>query len=152
EAAGNFQTNNFGRGGADRDPVEAEAQDGEGTDNSNFATPPDGKNPRMQMFLFTGPGKSYEVKVNPSGASYTAVPAEWSTFTTTGLTGNVVLADDGTGTPSDACEPITTNLRKMIALVDRGTCTFAVKALNAQKAGAAGLIVANNTPADPIVM
>jgi extracellular elastinolytic metalloproteinase len=53
EAAGNFQTNNFGRGGIGNDPVRAEAQDGSGTNNANFATPPDGSRPRMQMFLFT---------------------------------------------------------------------------------------------------
>ncbi len=31
-----------------------------------------------------------------------------------------------------------------IALIDRGTCTFAVKILNAQAAGAVGVIIANN--------
>jgi hypothetical protein len=53
ESAGNFQTNNFGRGGIGNDPVRAEAQDGSGTNNANFATPPDGSRPRMQMFIFT---------------------------------------------------------------------------------------------------
>jgi extracellular elastinolytic metalloproteinase len=53
ESAGNFQTNNFGRGGAGNDSVRAEAQDGSGTNNANFATPPDGSRPRMQQFLFT---------------------------------------------------------------------------------------------------
>src|SRR4029078_5307753 len=38
-AAGKFQQANFGRGGAAGDPVLAEAQDGSGTDNANFATP-----------------------------------------------------------------------------------------------------------------
>jgi extracellular elastinolytic metalloproteinase len=152
EQAGNFQENNFGRGGEDGDPVRAEAQDGEGTDNANFATPADGKSPRMQMFLWSGIGATHEVNVNPAGPSYVAVPAEWSAFTTTGLSGNVVLVNDGVGTPTDACEPITANLRRMIALVDRGICSFAVKAQNAQRAGAAGLIVANNVPADPVVM
>jgi uncharacterized repeat protein (TIGR01451 family) len=55
EAAGNFQVDNFGRGGAGGDPVMADAQDGSGTDNANFATPPDGESPRMQMFLFGAP-------------------------------------------------------------------------------------------------
>ena len=40
EAAGNFQVDNFGKGGASGDPVRAEAQDGSGTDNANFSTPP----------------------------------------------------------------------------------------------------------------
>jgi Zn-dependent metalloprotease len=53
ETARNFQVNNFGRGGTGNDSVRAEAQDGSGTNNANFATPPDGSRPRMQQFLFT---------------------------------------------------------------------------------------------------
>jgi extracellular elastinolytic metalloproteinase len=53
EAAGNFQTNNYGRGGAGNDSLRAEAQDGAGTNNANFSTPPDGSRPRMQMFRWT---------------------------------------------------------------------------------------------------
>ncbi len=55
ESAGNFQENNYGKGGLGSDSVFADAQDGSGTNNANFATPPDGNNPRMQMFLFTNP-------------------------------------------------------------------------------------------------
>ena len=55
ETARNFQTNNFGRGGTGNDSVRAEAQDGSGTNNANFATPPDGQRPRMQQYLFTAP-------------------------------------------------------------------------------------------------
>ncbi|HEV2801443.1 MAG TPA: M36 family metallopeptidase [Pyrinomonadaceae bacterium] len=55
ESAGNFQTNNYGRGGTGNDSVRAEAQDGSGTNNANFATPPDGQRPRMQQYLFTNP-------------------------------------------------------------------------------------------------
>ncbi|MDZ7628270.1 MAG: M36 family metallopeptidase [Parvularculaceae bacterium] len=55
EAAGNFQENNFGLGGAGSDSVDAEAQDGGGTNNANFATPSDGSNPRMQMYIWTAP-------------------------------------------------------------------------------------------------
>ncbi|MEM9555568.1 MAG: extracellular metalloproteinase [Acidobacteriota bacterium] len=51
EPAGNFQENNFGRGGAGSDSVNAQAQDGGGNCNANFATPTDGSNPRMQMYL-----------------------------------------------------------------------------------------------------
>ncbi|HEX8557267.1 MAG TPA: M36 family metallopeptidase [Pyrinomonadaceae bacterium] len=53
ETARNFQTNNYGRGGTGNDSVRAEAQDGSGTNNANFATPPDGSRPRMQQYLFT---------------------------------------------------------------------------------------------------
>jgi hypothetical protein len=55
ESAGNFQENNYGRGGAGSDYVYAEAQDGGGTNNANFATPSDGNNPRMQMYIWTAP-------------------------------------------------------------------------------------------------
>ncbi|HEX8295097.1 MAG TPA: M36 family metallopeptidase, partial [Chthoniobacteraceae bacterium] len=55
ESAGNFQTDNFGRGGVGGDAVQADAQDGSGTDNANFSTPPDGGAGRMQMYLFSGP-------------------------------------------------------------------------------------------------
>jgi uncharacterized repeat protein (TIGR03803 family) len=55
ESAGNFQTNNFGRGGLGNDPVQADAQDGSGTNNANMSTPSDGSSPRMQMYIFTGP-------------------------------------------------------------------------------------------------
>jgi hypothetical protein len=60
EAAGNFQTSNFGRGGAQNDEVQVDAQDASGTNNANFATPPDGSKPRMQMFLFTINGGAQE--------------------------------------------------------------------------------------------
>lgn len=55
ETSGNFQTNNYSRGGTGNDSVRAEAQDGSGTNNANFATPPEGQRPRMQQYLFTAP-------------------------------------------------------------------------------------------------
>ncbi|HET9447091.1 MAG TPA: M36 family metallopeptidase, partial [Steroidobacteraceae bacterium] len=55
EAGGNFQVNNYGRGGLGNDSVRAEAQDGAGVNNANFGTPPDGQRPRMQMFIWTSP-------------------------------------------------------------------------------------------------
>lgn len=55
EVTGNFQDDNQGRGGAGNDHVNAEAQDGVGTNNANFSTPADGSSGRMQMFLWTAP-------------------------------------------------------------------------------------------------
>ena len=51
EPSGNFQQNNYGKGGLGNDYVNAEAQDNSGTCNANFSTPPDGSNPRMQMYI-----------------------------------------------------------------------------------------------------
>lgn len=142
EAAGNFQVDNFGKGGAGGDPVLAEAQDGGGTDNANFATPTDGRKPRMQMYLWTGAGPTHEVRVNsPLSTSYGAKGAEFGpALTTTGITGSVV-----TTTPTDGCTTISTVLTGKVALIDRGACNFTVKALNAQSAGADAVIIANNT-------
>lgn len=69
-----------------------------------------------------------------------------------GMTGQVVLADDGEGVGTDACEPIKNNLDGKIALIDRGGCAFVTKVLNAQAAGAKGAMVANNQPGGPAPM
>jgi extracellular elastinolytic metalloproteinase len=52
EPSGNFQDNNFNRGGLGNDAVQANAQDGAGYNNANFATPPDGSRPRMRMYVW----------------------------------------------------------------------------------------------------
>jgi len=59
EASGNFQQNNFGRGGRGGDRVYADAMDGSGFNNSTFLVLPDGDPPgpygghsRLQVFLF----------------------------------------------------------------------------------------------------
>jgi Zn-dependent metalloprotease len=64
ETARNFQVNNFGRGGTGNDSVRAEAQDGSGTNNANFSTPPDGSRPRMQQFFFTAPNPDRDASVD----------------------------------------------------------------------------------------
>ena len=64
ETSGNFQTNNYSRGGTGNDSVRAEAQDGSGTNNANFATPPEGQRPRMQQFLFTAPNPDRDSSVD----------------------------------------------------------------------------------------
>ncbi len=67
-----------------------------------------------------------------------------------GVTGDVVLAQDGggPGTATDACEALTNGaaISGNIALVDRGECNFTVKVANAQAVGATAVLVANNQP------
>lgn len=56
EAAGNFQQMNFTALGVGGDRIEADGQDGSGTNNANFGTGGmDGTPGRMQMYVFTGP-------------------------------------------------------------------------------------------------
>ena len=52
EQSGNFQEHNFSGKGKGGDAVVAMAQDGSGTNNANFATPPDGQRPRMRMYVW----------------------------------------------------------------------------------------------------
>jgi len=69
EAAGNFQVRNHTHKGRGQDAVDTQTEDGADTDhglpdgnhidNANMATPPDGKAPRMQMYLQHAPGTSY---------------------------------------------------------------------------------------------
>jgi len=75
-------------------------------------------------------------------------------LTSSGVTGNVVLVNDGVGTTSDACETPFVNAGAVsgkIALIDRGTCGFTVKVKNAQNAGAIAVIVADNVAGCPPV-
>jgi len=70
-----------------------------------------------------------------------------------GVTNTVVVAQDGVGVSTDACEPLTAAsalaVAGKIALVDRGICTFVVKVKNAQNAGAIAVLVADNAPDNP---
>lgn len=156
EASGNFQVNNYGGGGLGNDDVRAEAQDGSGLNNANFGTPTDGNRPRMQMFVWIPPG-GREVTVNapsPIAASYPATGALFGPqLSEIGpISGDVALADDGSGVTTDACQPLVGFPAGSIALVDRGACTFVSKAINAQNAGAIAMIVGNSVAGSPITM
>ncbi|WP_216680325.1 M36 family metallopeptidase [Hymenobacter siberiensis] len=157
EAAGNFQADNLGRGGSGNDYVKAEAQDGAGTNNANFSTPADGSSGRMQMYLWTAPAQAYALTVTaPStlAGSYTAVEGGFSTangLATLGpISGQLALYGDAGNL---GCVAATgTALTGKIALIYRGTCSFAPKVKNAQLAGAIAAIVVNNVANAPTVM
>ncbi|WP_020649021.1 M36 family metallopeptidase [Solimonas variicoloris] len=147
ETAGNAQDDNFGIGGIGGDAIEAQGQDGTGTDNANMSTPADGGRPRMQMYLFTGPIAGHVTVNSPAsiaGEKEFGVaamgPANFD------LTKDVAIYSDGTASPNLACNPATNAaaLAGKIALVTRGTCNFTVKVKNAQDAGAAAVLIANN--------
>jgi minor extracellular serine protease Vpr len=59
--------------------------------------------------------------------------------------GSLPMTRTGTVTsPDDACAPIAADLGGTAALIRRGTCPFHDKALNAQNAGAAAVVLYNN--------
>jgi hypothetical protein len=82
---------------------------------------------------------------NNTAANYTAVPATFGPQTFN-LTGNIVDVDDGVAPITDGCTALVNGgaVAGKIALVDRGTCAFVVKAQMAQAAGAIGIIIINN--------
>lgn len=147
EAAGNAQSDNYGRGGLGGDPVRAEGQDYSGTNNANMSTPSDGGSPRMQMYVFSAPTGANVVVTAPAGiaGTYLAGGAAFGPQTFT-LAADVVAGQDATAPVDDACTAITSNVAGKIALVDRGTCSYVTKALNAQAAGAIGVILVDNVP------
>ncbi|HLV59106.1 MAG TPA: M36 family metallopeptidase, partial [Natronosporangium sp.] len=146
EAAGNFQANNYGRGGAGGDYVRAEAADGAGTNNANFSTPAvDGTGiPRMQMFLWPGDqfGPQNQVVVDGVGG----LGAGWARFArapgAAGVSGEIVDAGDGC-TPGAYPDPLPDG--DWIALVTTGSCTNPTKGQVAQAQGAGALIVAGGS-------
>ena len=149
EPAGNFQTNNYGRGGFGNDAVRAEALDGSGTNNANFGTQNDGTPPRMQMFEWTGINVTATAPASiaqryPAGAANFG-PSESATYS--GLVGLGTSPED----PDDdtACDGADSALVSgKIALIQRGStdgtsCPFTNKVRNAQDAGAIAALIYN---------
>jgi len=145
EASGNFQQNNYGNGGTGSDYVDADAQDGSGTNNANFGTPPEGQRPRMQMFEWTF-GVPPGCIVNNQG--YNAAGAGFGPANAS-VTAALILMNDGTAPNADGCTPAVNNIAGKIVLIDRGICSFVSKIAAAQASGAVGVIIANNIAGDP---
>jgi hypothetical protein len=146
EAAGNGQQDNLGRGGVAGDPLHAEAQDGAPNqrDNANMSAGADGESPRMQMYVWDGLSAA-SINLQPANQTLTVGVADFGPQSFN-VSGSVILGQDGTAPTTDACQALTGSAMGKIVLVDRGMCTFKQKALNAQNAGAIGVILANNAP------
>jgi hypothetical protein len=98
------------------------------------------------------------VSVNngPLAGNYDAIAAAFGgEFTSNLITEDtaVMIDDDTTGDPNDACDPLLNgaDLSGKIAIARRGACAFTDKVIAAQDAGAIAVIVVNNDGA-PIVM
>ena len=88
-----------------------------------------------------------------------ADPADWGATPDFNISGvfvedTIMLVEDGStglnaqGFPvsQEGCNPLTNNLTGKIAVIYRNTCNFSLKALNAQNAGAVGVIIINRDP------
>ena len=108
----------------------------------------DGNHVRVQAPHVLGPRPV--LKVMPPAAAAGMYEVTTATFgppvLSEGTVGELILADDGTGITTDACEPLVGNFSDSIVLADRGSCAFTTKAAHAQEAGAVGVVVINNEP------
>ncbi len=163
EVNGNFQQNNYGKGGLTSflgDAVTADAQDGgtlspQNLNNANFSTPTDGNKPRMQMFLWNVAPSIQPLNINSPLDIAGLRDARDNSFspghinipvTPAFIQSDLVLYDDGTPDTSDACTaPINgSSISGHITVVRRGDCTFVSKVKFAQIAGATAVIIVNN--------
>ena len=153
DASGNFQVNNYGRGGTGGDYVRAEAADGSGTNNANFNTPAaDGNPPRMQMYLWPGNQLGRQNQVVVAGVG--EFGAGWARFgppaTTAGTSGQIRLVTGSGRNASRACGRLDSLPAGAIAVVDAGgSCDFLEKVHNAEAAGASAVIVADDQTGTP---
>ncbi len=145
ERAGNAQLLNYGRGGLQGDALRAEAQDHGGRNNANMSTPADGASPRMQMYVFDG---EPQLQVTaPAGLAGMVGSNDGLGPTSVSVTAELHVPDPAGTTLG--CAPFAANaFAGRIVLLDRGTCSFTSKGVNAQAAGAIGVVIANNVAGD----
>jgi MYXO-CTERM domain-containing protein len=160
EKAGNAQASNYGRGGTEGDPLQAQGQDGADfaqKNNANMSAMSDGASPVMQMYVWNGLANR-KVTTTPAVAFTddlsvpTNGPATYNTATTPGPV-DIVLANDGTAPNSDACQ-VPTNVAGKIALIEFDTsATNACPTVksggrvdNAKAGNAVGVLFINTTP------
>lgn len=149
ESARNFQENNFELSGLGNDAVLAEARDGFGRNdseflnNANFATPSDGRYPRMQMYVWDPLVPPQKIKFyDPQdlvGWNVESRNASFGPYTTE----TPIVGDLEKSLPVDGCQTLTNNMTGKIAFIARGTCGFTTKVKNAEIAGAKSVIVYN---------
>ncbi|SFN71373.1 Por secretion system C-terminal sorting domain-containing protein [Chryseobacterium oleae] len=156
ESARNYQLNNFTNGGTGNDPVLAEARDGSGLNNANFAPGADGTSGRMQMFLFVPNGVRYLYYNSPTSYVSRAPVAATANFGpqligSAGVTGDLALP-----VPADGCTAVAAgSLTGKIAVLNAAgpaNCGFAVKTKNLQDGGAVGVIQYHPNSDQPVGM
>jgi len=158
EQSGNFQTKNYSAAGSGSDAVNADAQDGSGTNNANFSTPPEGSAPRMQMFIWDGVSVKANLVVNyGAGMKYGVgiTDGNWGKkITAVPVSGKLVLVKDNVAAATNKC---CTNLSNgpavsgNIAAVVRGGCTFVQKVFRAQSYGATAVVLLDTSSADQVI-
>ncbi|WP_431608881.1 M36 family metallopeptidase [Chryseobacterium sp. 'Rf worker isolate 10'] len=138
ETAKNFQSNNFGNGGVQGDPVQSIIFPLP-VNNSAFVNKPDGTPGELSVNLWNEPNYLYYQL--PNSVINRRVRTEKATFGTqlnpVGVSGNVVIMN-----VEDGCTFLSTgSLNNVIGLIKAGNCDDAVKVKNAQNAGAVAAVI-----------
>ena len=128
--------------------------------NGRQTDTPDAPRAQGQCVVNSAPPNAVTVHSPPAiaGVKQPVGTAGWGPFEFS-VTSDLVLADDGVGATSDGCcagpsfacaansWPNAGAIAGKIAVIDRGTCGFSVKAHNALLHGAVGVVIANNAAA-----
>lgn len=147
EQAGNYQQNNYGKGGKQGDPVRGEAQDGSDINNASFLPTEDGINGRMQMHLWSVGGNTSFIVESPAGLAgdYAFSTADFGPLITNPIIGDLAEGISLSTAPKKGCTPLDgSDVSGKIVLIDRGDCFFEEKAKNAEAAGALACVICNN--------
>jgi extracellular elastinolytic metalloproteinase len=163
EVAGNYQEKNYSGQGKGNDYVFAQAQFGgklpdPALNNASFAPPADGASGRMRMYLWGRRGLRNLTVSAPeslSGTYATGIATFGPPIPFAPISGKVVLFNDGSTKPTEACLPSKINLAGKIVMIDRGTaalttgCSYGRKIINAQDSGAIAALVCYNLATTP---
>ncbi|MBF9144043.1 M36 family metallopeptidase [Hymenobacter properus] len=155
EASGNFQATNYSGQGQGGDYIRSQV--GEVYSEGYFNTTPDGgattnSYPEIVLGIWQMalPNVLTVAGTGPAAGSYSAMPlANGRPLPrTTPITGALVLANDGSTTPSSGCQPAWVNaaqVRGNIAVADFDyDCDFIEKLRGAQAAGARALVLVHS--------
>ena len=159
EANGNFQFENFGnvgQGGDEILAIEATPNPDTGEEiwnNASWTNVPDGVSPRMSMGIWQSNSSIFQLsspeqiegpyQVSGAGDDW---GFNWTVDEIDLRDVEIALARDASiQSPTQCCGDIVNadEVEGKIALIDRGLCEFGTKALNAQNAGAVGVIICN---------
>lgn len=115
----------------------------------NFSKKIQGGSMLSILLLFLGhminAQSSFRLVVTDPGieGAYDMIHAGFGEFSCDDLEAEASFVVDGTG-GTEGCDTVTNDVSGKIALIDRGTCNFSIKAYNAQLKGALAVIICNN--------